>query len=76
MHCQTCILVNANETLFQVYLGDYPDKHFTEPKAQEAIERFQSHLREVSAVIHKRNKSLKVPYEYLLPENIPNSTSL
>ena len=58
------------------FLGEYPEEHFTEPAAQEAILSFQAHLKEISSIIHKRNKELEVPYAYLLPERVPNGVTI
>ena len=62
--------------IFQVYLGDYPEKHFTELRVQAAMETFKANLEQISAAIHNRNKGLPLPYEYLLPEKITNSITL
>ena len=66
-------------TLFLVlqrYLGDYPDQLFFDEDAQKAIDTFQRRLSEITADIKKRNKSLQVPYHYLLPERTPNSIAI
>lgn len=61
---------------FQVYLGDYPYKRFTESKIQRYIERLQKRLEGISGEIKVRNEGLDVPYIYMLPKNIPNSITI
>merc|ERR1711973_44900 len=58
------------------YLGDYPDHLFYDETALKAIDTFQCKLSEMSAAIKERNKDLKVPYNYLLPERTPNSIAI
>ena len=63
-------------SLFQKFLGDYSEGLFTDGPALEAISRFQENLQKISEVIKERNKSLAVPYTYLLPERVPNSIAI
>ena len=51
---------------------------FTEPHILALQEEFRKDLKEISAKIHERNKSLlpMIPYEFLLPERIPNSIAV
>lgn len=58
------------------FLGDYPDSSFTDMAARDAILRFQGKLHRISVSIKERNKKLKFPYAYLLPERIPNSIAI
>ena len=44
--------------------------------ALEAILRFQVKLNVISEEIKERNKQLKIPYTYLLPERVPNSIAI
>ena len=60
---------------FQVYLGNYPDAHFTDQPARDVQQVFKKELEEISAKIKERNKTLDIPYVYLLPENVPNSVA-
>ena len=60
----------------QTFLGDYPQKRFTEEKAQNLIARFQKVLEGIDGDIKERNKSLDVPYVYLLPTRTPNSIAI
>ena len=58
------------------FLGDYSDGSFTDMAAREAILRFQRKLNRISVSIKKRNETLKFPYTYLLPEEVPNSIAI
>ena len=49
---------------------------FTESKIQRYIERLQKKLEGISGEIEVRNKSLDVPYEYMLPKNVTNSITI
>lgn len=60
----------------QRFLGDYTDGDFTDIAAVEAILRFQERLNEITETIKERNKRLKIPYVYLLPERTPNSIAI
>jgi len=44
--------------------------------ALEAILRFQEKLNVITEEIKERNKRLKIPYTYLLPERVPNSIAI
>ncbi|XP_006116243.2 hydroperoxide isomerase ALOXE3 [Pelodiscus sinensis] len=57
-------------------LGTYPDEHFTEEEPKQLITAFQEHLAQISQEIQERNKSLPIPYRYLDPQEIENSTSI
>ena len=63
-------------SLSQKFLGDYSEGLFTDGPALEAISRFQENLQKISEAIKERNKSLAVPYAYLLPERVPNSIAI
>lgn len=58
------------------FLGDYTDGAFTDMAALEAILRFQEKLNVITEEIKERNKRLKIPYTYLLPERVPNSIAI
>ncbi|KAK3579731.1 hypothetical protein CHS0354_008871 [Potamilus streckersoni] len=60
----------------EAYLGEYHDPYFTEPSVREVQAEFRDNLKKISEEIQTRNKSLKIPYTYLLPERVPNSTSV
>uniref|UniRef100_A0A8C8VQ81 Arachidonate lipoxygenase 3 n=1 Tax=Pelusios castaneus TaxID=367368 RepID=A0A8C8VQ81_9SAUR len=57
-------------------LGTYPDEHFTEEEPKRLIKAFQERLAQISQEIQERNKSLPIPYCYLDPHQIENSTSI
>ncbi|XP_048065750.1 polyunsaturated fatty acid 5-lipoxygenase-like [Megalobrama amblycephala] len=60
----------------ELFLGDYPDKYFTEQPVMKAIETFRKKLAEVTNIIKSRNENLKLPYCYLSPDQIPNSVAI
>lgn len=62
--------------LLQLFLGEYPDKYFTEQPVMKAIETFCKKLAEVTNIIKSRNENLKLPYCYLSPDRIPNSVAI
>ncbi|XP_068704039.1 allene oxide synthase-lipoxygenase protein-like [Montipora foliosa] len=70
MHTLTRI---AND---EVFIGDYSQSLLTGEEVEGAISRFQSSLRKISEDIKQRNASLEFPYEYLLPERVPNSIAI
>jgi len=55
----------------EVFLGEFPMKLFTEESAVKILEEFTQDVKDIGKKINERNKSWKVPYEYLLPENVP-----
>ncbi|XP_026516118.1 arachidonate 12-lipoxygenase, 12R-type-like [Terrapene carolina triunguis] len=57
-------------------LGTYPDEHFVEEEPKQLKAAFQGHLAQISQEIQERNKSLPIPYRYLDPHHIENSTSI
>uniref|UniRef100_A0A673IV92 Arachidonate 5-lipoxygenase-like n=1 Tax=Sinocyclocheilus rhinocerous TaxID=307959 RepID=A0A673IV92_9TELE len=59
-----------------LFLGVYPDKHFTEQSVIEATKTFRKKLGEVTNIIKSRNEKLKLPYWYLSPDRIPNSVAI
>uniref|UniRef100_A0A8C2C537 Arachidonate 5-lipoxygenase n=1 Tax=Cyprinus carpio TaxID=7962 RepID=A0A8C2C537_CYPCA len=60
----------------ELFLGVYPDKHFTEQSVIEATKTFRKKLFEVTNIIKSRNEKLKLPYWYLSPDRIPNSVAI
>ncbi|XP_008277992.1 polyunsaturated fatty acid 5-lipoxygenase [Stegastes partitus] len=60
----------------ELYLGMYPDEHFTEKPVKEAMEKFRKQLREISSSIKKRNDGKKLPYYNMSPDKIPNSVAV
>ncbi|XP_034991380.1 hydroperoxide isomerase ALOXE3 isoform X1 [Zootoca vivipara] len=57
-------------------LGCYPDEHFTEEGPKEVIAAFQNRLAQISLEIEERNRRLPLPYHYLNPPEVENSTSI
>lgn len=57
----------------EVYLGGYPDSHFTETAVREILDWFSDEMQAISRTIHERNNDLQVPYVYLLPERVPKA---
>jgi len=55
----------------QFFLGDIPEDLFAEIEVKKIQEDFKHQLTEISQKIAERNKSLKYPYTYLLPDKIP-----
>uniref|UniRef100_UPI00398ED148 polyunsaturated fatty acid 5-lipoxygenase-like isoform X1 n=2 Tax=Pristiophorus japonicus TaxID=55135 RepID=UPI00398ED148 len=58
------------------FLGMYTDEHFIEKPVKEAMERFRTHLQEITQHITERNKNKKLPYYYMSPDRIPNSVAV
>ncbi|XP_076149269.1 hydroperoxide isomerase ALOXE3-like [Alosa pseudoharengus] len=57
-------------------LGCFPDEHFCEDAPLRFIQELQSDLDSLTQQIRERNKSLVVPYFYLCPAEMENSTSI
>ncbi|XP_070796967.1 polyunsaturated fatty acid 5-lipoxygenase isoform X4 [Pituophis catenifer annectens] len=60
----------------QVFLGIYPDEHFTEKPVKEAMRKFRKNLDRIASYIAERNRNKKLPYYYLSPDQIPNSVAV
>uniref|UniRef100_A0A8D2LIB4 Arachidonate 5-lipoxygenase n=1 Tax=Varanus komodoensis TaxID=61221 RepID=A0A8D2LIB4_VARKO len=60
----------------EVFLGMYPDEHFTERPVKEAMKRFRENLDEITSGIAERNRNKNLPYYYLSPDQIPNSVAI
>ncbi|EPQ01640.1 Arachidonate 5-lipoxygenase [Myotis brandtii] len=60
----------------ELFLGMYPEEHFTEKPVKEAMTRFRKNLDTIVSVIAERNKNKKLPYYYLSPDRIPNSVAI
>ncbi|XP_029616463.1 arachidonate 12-lipoxygenase, 12S-type [Salmo trutta] len=59
-----------------VPLGQYPEQYFTEPQAQEVIDRFRKELKDIEEHILSQNRGLELPYLFLLPSRIENSITI
>jgi hypothetical protein len=57
-------------------LGYYIHNMFGNHKSYKIIKKFQNSLNKIEDLINNRNKKRQYPYKYLLPSNIPNSTSI
>ena len=74
--------LNVLGTVYYRRLGDYRTGEFphpeslVDPRAREALERFQERLRRTETVIEQRNTTRTMSYPYLLPSNIPMSTNI
>nr|XP_033796844.1 arachidonate 5-lipoxygenase-like isoform X1 [Geotrypetes seraphini] len=60
----------------ELFLGMYPDEHFTEKPVKEAMLAFRKNLNGICSFIQDRNKNMKLPYYYLSPDRIPNSVAI
>uniref|UniRef100_A0A3B4GDR6 Lipoxygenase domain-containing protein n=1 Tax=Pundamilia nyererei TaxID=303518 RepID=A0A3B4GDR6_9CICH len=60
----------------QIFLGQYPEEHFTEEVPCQKIKDFQVELKRLSAEIKARNSVLDLPYTYLDPDLTENSVSI
>nr|5MEF_A Chain A, Arachidonate 15-lipoxygenase [Rippkaea orientalis PCC 8801]5MEF_B Chain B, Arachidonate 15-lipoxygenase [Rippkaea orientalis PCC 8801] len=54
----------------------YPDTEFVDVRAQQVLHQFQERLQEIEQRIVLCNEKRLEPYTYLLPSNVPNSTSI
>ena len=60
----------------QIYLTQYLRERFTEKETVDKVKKFLQKLEDISTEIHQRNKPLDIKYEWLLPENIPQSITI
>ncbi|XP_056903155.1 polyunsaturated fatty acid 5-lipoxygenase-like [Takifugu flavidus] len=60
----------------ELYLGTFPDDHFTEQPVKAAMDKFRKQLAEITFSIKKRNEGKELPYYYMSPDKIPNSVSI
>uniref|UniRef100_F7AWK4 Lipoxygenase domain-containing protein n=1 Tax=Ciona intestinalis TaxID=7719 RepID=F7AWK4_CIOIN len=60
----------------EIFLGDVPDRLFTDPKVIEMQVAFKKELVKLQSKFEERNKKLKYPYTYLLPDKIPISIAI
>ncbi|XP_053116868.1 hydroperoxide isomerase ALOXE3-like [Hemicordylus capensis] len=68
--------VLRNEDFDMIPLGQYPEEHFTEEEPKQLITAFQERLAHIAEAIKMRNESMTLPYTYLFPPNIENSTCI
>uniref|UniRef100_A0A3Q0T5U1 Lipoxygenase domain-containing protein n=1 Tax=Amphilophus citrinellus TaxID=61819 RepID=A0A3Q0T5U1_AMPCI len=76
VHGMAIMWLLSKQSSDSLFLGQYPDQHFTEDVPHQKIREFQEDLKKLSADIKARNKSLKLPYTYLDPAEVENSVSI
>jgi len=59
-----------------VLLGDVTEELFVETEVKNIQKHFRQELNKLSTKFAERNKSLKYPHTYLLPEKIPIDISI
>jgi arachidonate 15-lipoxygenase len=57
-------------------LGVYPTCHFDDPRVRGPLMAFQRDLHDIEEKIRQRNSTRIMPYTYLLPSRIPQSTNI
>lgn len=65
--------------IYHTTLGHYDERHFREPREQQAVAAFQKELQAIEATIQERNRTglrAQFPYEHLLPSKIPQSINI
>lgn len=66
--------------LYYKKLGQYPSRHFSDPKVGALLDAFQAELVDIESAITERNRALEArgqaAYTTLLPSAIPMSTSI
>lgn len=60
----------------QVYLGTFPDEHFTEEPVKAATGKFRQQLADVTSSIKRRNEGKELPYYYMSPDKVPNNIAI
>lgn len=67
-------------SIYYTNLGNYSASAFTDPNVTSALEKFQTNLKDIEEQINQRNSNSKgdriIPYEFLLPTNIPQSINI
>ncbi|CAC5367930.1 ALOX5 [Mytilus coruscus] len=57
-------------------LGYFEKQFIVDPPAIQIVEEFRQKLQEVGKTIKERNKKREFPYEWLLPQAVPNAISI
>ena len=57
-------------------LGSLEEKYFVEEAPLAAIAQLQSQLQDFEADLDRRNNDRLVPYKYMRPSEVPNSTAI
>uniref|UniRef100_A0A8C4X8D8 Arachidonate 12-lipoxygenase n=1 Tax=Erpetoichthys calabaricus TaxID=27687 RepID=A0A8C4X8D8_ERPCA len=76
---ESCIQVAITWVLSReqpVWLGQYPEDHFTEKAVKHHIDKFQEALKKIEKSIDERNANRQLKYEYLSPRKIENSVAI
>jgi arachidonate 15-lipoxygenase len=68
-------LVYLLGSVYFTKLGYYDRGHFTDPRVAAPIQAFQQRLQAINAIVDDRNKHRPV-YDYLKPDNIPQSVNI
>uniref|UniRef100_A0A8C4S9D0 Arachidonate 12-lipoxygenase n=1 Tax=Erpetoichthys calabaricus TaxID=27687 RepID=A0A8C4S9D0_ERPCA len=68
--------VLSREQPAAVWLGQYPEDHFTEKAVKHHIDKFQEALKKIEKSIDERNANRQLKYEYLSPRKIENSVAI
>ena len=67
-------------SIYYTNLGNYSASAFTDPNVTPALDKFQTKLKDIQEQINQRNSNSKgdriIPYEFLLPTNIPQSINI
>ncbi|MBG1270310.1 lipoxygenase family protein [Nostoc sp. WHI] len=67
-------------SIYYTNLGNYSASAFTDPNVTSPLEKFQTNLKDIEQQINQRNSNSKgdriIPYEFLLPTNIPQSINI
>ncbi|MCF2148667.1 lipoxygenase [Desmonostoc muscorum LEGE 12446] len=67
-------------SIYYTNLGNYSPSAFTDPNVTSPLEKFQINLKDIQQQINQRNSNSKgdriIPYEFLLPTNIPQSINI
>uniref|UniRef100_A0A669EFM6 Hydroperoxide isomerase ALOXE3 n=1 Tax=Oreochromis niloticus TaxID=8128 RepID=A0A669EFM6_ORENI len=76
VHGMAVMWLLSKQSSDSIFLGQYPEEHFSEEVPCQKIKDFQVELKRLSAEIKARNSGLDLPYTYLDPEVIENSVSI
>uniref|UniRef100_A0A3P9CZR0 Hydroperoxide isomerase ALOXE3 n=1 Tax=Maylandia zebra TaxID=106582 RepID=A0A3P9CZR0_9CICH len=76
VHGMAVMWLLSKQSSDSIFLGQYPEEHFTEEVPCQKIKDFQVELKRLSAEIKARNSVLDLPYTYLDPDVTENSVSI
>ncbi len=63
-------------SVYYTELGKYNKGHFKDAKVNSHLGQFQNRLRDIEIEISKKNFSRLMPYQFLLPSQIPQSINI